>query len=641
YDGLIAEGKSSGKNHACRIYAPVGPHQHLLAYLVRRLLENGANNSFVNQLNNPDTPLKQAVADPLTQILAQGRSPGQPHPKLPAPHQLHLAHRQTAVGLNLACRGVQQTIDQALHNKQPKPCPPNTQNDAQHAIEVAFQAVADWRAQSPARRAECLERAAHLLQQNMLEFTALLVHEAKKTRANAVAEVMEAIDFLYFYAAQVRNTFHNSTHHPLGVVVCISPWNFPLAIFLGQVSAALAAGNTVVAKPAEQTPHVAKRAVELLWQAGIAPQVLQVLHGEGNTVGAALVAHRLVSGVLFTGSVKTAEVIRNNIATHPAPDGQPVRLVAETGGQNAMVVDSSALLEQVVQDVLVSAFDSAGQRCSALRILVVQDDIAQPLLHMLKGAMQALQLGKPEDLQTDVGPLVDQAAATRVQLYIHQMRSRGLPVFQCPAHQEQAQRVANAVAPTLIEIGTPKGLEQEVFGPVLHVLRCKRTAMDGALADIRELGYALTFGIHSRIKQHIDHWLANNNAGNVYVNRNMVGAMVGVQPFGGHGLSGTGPKSGGPLTLLAMLRNAPSDAIQRQLNAMGAQAMDGLEPAYVLPGPTGEHNTYQLKSKRPTPHSVNLDQAQQDWSDFEEQTVSINTAASGGNPSLLAVDDDC
>ncbi|WP_370263530.1 L-glutamate gamma-semialdehyde dehydrogenase [Limnobacter sp.] len=634
YHGLLAQHAGHlDQQHACRIYAPVGPHQHLLAYLVRRLLENGANASFVNQLNNPAVPVEQLTTSPLELLHKAGQPPGKPHPQIPIPPRILLPQRLRGVAPNMACRATQAQFNAALLAHTPAQWSPTPLNDVEQAAQLALQHAPMWASQPAEKRAQCLRAAASALQSRLFEFAALLVHEAHKTRANAVAEVQEAIDFLYFYAAQLEGNFCNTTHKPLGVVLCISPWNFPLAIFLGQVSAALAAGNAVLAKPADQTPHVAMKALEVLWNAGVPRQVLHGLPGPGHSVGAALANHPAISGVLFTGSVQTAATIHANINKRRSPQGLPIRWVAETGGQNAMVVDSSALLEQVVHDVLLSAFDSAGQRCSALRILVVQQDIAPTLLDMLEKAMRTLRLGPATLQNTDIGPVIDPQAAQRIQQHLQNMRQRGARIDQCERHLQQAAAMPHTVAPAIIEIHSLHGLEQEVFGPVLHVLPSPLQDIDQHLLHIRQLGFGLTFGVHSRIQHRIDHWVKQSNAGNIYVNRNMVGAVVGVQPFGGHGLSGTGPKAGGPQYLLALLQQAPSDALSKALQTMGATLLEGQKrttgaQVYLLKGPTGEQNLYCISTR---------DDQQQPCNWLHEQTICTNTAAAGGNASLLAL----
>ena len=435
---------------------------------------------------------------------------------------------------------------------------------------------AAWSATPAAERAACLERAADLLEAERATFLALAVREAGKTLANAVAEVREAVDFLRYYAAQARAGLDAPGIAPIGPVVAISPWNFPLAIFVGEVGAALAAGNPVLAKPAEQTPLIADAAVRILHRAGVPTAALQLLPGRGETVGAALVADPRVAGVIFTGSTDVARLIHRQLATR---DDDPV-LIAETGGQNAMIVDSSALPEQVVADALSSAFDSAGQRCSALRVLCLQDDVAPEMLRMLEGALAELAVGDPRRLATDVGPVIDADARAALVAHVERMRAAGLKIVEMPLPPECAR--GTFVAPAIVDLGGIGGLAQltrEVFGPILHVLRWKRDELPALVDAINATGYGLTHGIHTRIDETVAAILARVRAGNVYVNRNIVGAVVGVQPFGGHGLSGTGPKAGGPLYLWRLVR--------------GASAPVPASPV-ALPGPTGEANTLEL-----------------------------------------------
>ncbi|HRK38910.1 MAG TPA: L-glutamate gamma-semialdehyde dehydrogenase, partial [Burkholderiaceae bacterium] len=501
-------------------------------------------------------------------------------------------------------------------------------------VNAALQAAADfapaWALVPPAQRAALLEQAAHLLQADTPRAMALLVREAGKTWSHAVAEVREAVDFLRYYAAQVRREFDPATHRPLGAVVCISPWNFPLAIFMGQVAAALAAGNTVLAKPAEATPAIAALAVRLLWQAGVPPAAVQLLPGYGKDVGQPLVADARTQGVLFTGSTETARALQTTLAQRLNAHGQAVPLVAETGGQNCMVVDSSALLEQVATDAVASAFEAAGQRCSALRVLCVQEDVADRLLHMLKGAMAEIRMGTPAQLHTDMGPVIDARAQATIEAHVQRMADTGHRVHRL-AHASSTDRAAGTfVQPTLIELDDLAELGREVFGPVLHVVRYRRADLPTLLQQINDTGYALTLGIHTRIDETIVQVIDHTHAGNVYVNRNMVGAVVGVQPFGGEGLSGTGPKAGGPLYLLRLLAHSPDDAALRSVQASGAVGLPQAKPALqamhdwaaaqnrlplshqcarlaacnpaglqaTLPGPTGERNVYQVHARQ-------------------------------------------
>ncbi|MFT4193832.1 trifunctional transcriptional regulator/proline dehydrogenase/L-glutamate gamma-semialdehyde dehydrogenase [Ottowia sp.] len=607
--GPVAEGKLA---RPCRIYAPVGTHETLLAYLVRRLLENGANTSFVNQIADPKVPVDALIADPVA--MAERIVPvGAPHDRIALPANLYRnaegCGRANSPGLDLsneqrlaslapallagvaqAWRAAPAGVEWDEARTQPVRNPADRRDVVGQVIEAAEaevdRAIAAaatewpiWQSTPVEQRAQCLERAAQALEAQMQPLLGLIVREAGKTLPNAIAEVREAIDFLRYYAAQARTELTAGSARPLGPVACISPWNFPLAIFTGQVAAALAAGNVVLAKPAEQTPLVAARMVTLLHEAGIPPGAVQLLPGQGESVGARLVADERVRGVMFTGSTDVARHIARTLADRLDEAGHTIPLIAETGGQNAMVVDSSALAEQVVLDVLQSAFDSAGQRCSALRLLCVQEEVADRLLHMLRGAMRELVVGNPDRLATDVGPVIDEAAREGLERHVAAMRASGCAVERLPL--PQASAAGSFVAPTLIEIADPAQLVHEVFGPVLHVVRYRREQLPALLDGINATGYGLTFGLHTRIDETIAQVLARVRAGNVYINRNVVGAVVGVQPFGGEGLSGTGPKAGGPLYLHRLL-------------AGGAEPALRTGEAQVLPGPTGERNVYSL-----------------------------------------------
>ncbi|RZI44394.1 trifunctional transcriptional regulator/proline dehydrogenase/L-glutamate gamma-semialdehyde dehydrogenase [Herbaspirillum sp. HC18] len=643
YDQVVGADKL-GK--PCRIYAPVGSHETLLAYLVRRLLENGANSSFVNQIVDENVPIDALVADPLVQAKKLG---GEPHPNIPMPVKLYGAERDNSAGIDLTNENVLRELDAAFQTfaaKQWQATPmlavesttaaqasavinPANHRDVvgqvveagaeevEQALAAAAAYATDWQTTPPAQRAVALVRAADLLEQNLPELMALAIREAGKTLPNAIAEVREAVDFLRYYAAQVQDSPNTQA---LGPVVCISPWNFPLAIFIGEVSAALAAGNVVLAKPAEQTPLIAARAVQLLHEAGIPRGALQFLPGTGETVGAKLTADARVCGVIFTGSTEVAQLINRTLAKRAIAEKREIPLIAETGGQNAMIVDSSALPEQVVQDVLSSAFDSAGQRCSALRILCLQEDIADKTVKMLKGAMRELRIGNPDRLNADVGPVIDAEAQQNLLRHIERMKGQSSNVFQLDLPAECGH--GTYVPPTVIEIKSLAELQREVFGPVLHVLRYRREDLPQLVDAINATGYGLTLGIHSRIDETIDFITARAHVGNIYVNRNIVGAVVGVQPFGGEGKSGTGPKAGGPLYLKRLQRNAvvsraahtihqeqhaalPAfDSLIKWASMHGHARIASLGESYahasllntslVLPGPTGERNTLRF-----------------------------------------------
>jgi len=635
YEEVVGRG---GIDRPCRIYAPVGTHETLLAYLVRRLLENGANSSFVHRIGDETVPVEALIADPVAEARAMV-PPGAPHPRILPPRDLYGAARRNAAGLDLASEATLASLADRLTAAVPLLARPLLADGARggttrevrnpadgrdlvgQVIEASPDIVdaalaqadaAAWGALPAARRAAILARAADLLEARMPDLLGPIMREAGKTAANAIGEVREAVDFLRYDAMCVRD-WNDAAHRPLGVVACISPWNFPLAIFTGQIAAALAAGNAVLAKPAEETPLIAALGTAILHEAGVPPGALQLLPGDG-TVGARLVADARVHGVMFTGSTEVARAINRALAERLNPDGTPVPLVAETGGQNAMIVDSSALPEQVVADVLASAFDSAGQRCSALRVLCVQEDVAGRVLPMLKGAMAELAVGNPGSLSTDVGPVISAQARDGILRHVDAMRARGRAVHAVPLPPGCAQ--GTFVAPTLIEIDSIAALQREVFGPVLHVLRFPRERLQSLLRDINATGYGLTFGIHSRVNDTIGQVTGRAAAGNLYVNRNMIGAVVGVQPFGGHGLSGTGPKAGGPFALRRLLSACPAepalpatprtaevaaflDWLRARHPDMVAAATQQAEAGRVgldtvLPGSVGEENRYTL-----------------------------------------------
>ncbi|MBD3764998.1 MAG: bifunctional proline dehydrogenase/L-glutamate gamma-semialdehyde dehydrogenase PutA [Rhodobacterales bacterium] len=626
----------------CRIYAPVGAHRDLLAYLVRRLLENGANSSFVHQIVDQAVPPERVAACPLTQIAAMETPENR---ALPTGAQI-FAPRANSRGFDLtdaptlaAIAAARAPHARALFDARPRLAGPvaggarqavtnpATGEPVGHVlpaiapdIDTALAAATPWDA-PPRTRAEVLRRAADLYEQDFGAIFALLTREAGKTLPDAVAELREAVDFLRYYADGIATL----TDPPRGRVVAISPWNFPLAIFTGQIAAALAAGNAVLAKPAPQTPLIAARGVDLLIRAGVPATALQLLPGDG-AVGAALTRDARVDGVVFTGSTATARAIRTSMAQHLAPGAT---LIAETGGLNAMIVDSTALPEQAVRDILASAFQSAGQRCSALRCLYVQEEVADPVLHMLTGAMDQLALGDPWQLATDLGPVIDAAARDAIAAHVARARAEGRVI-----HERPAPTGGTFVGPALIRLGGIADLGgREVFGPVLHVATFRAADLDRVVEAINATGYGLTFGLHSRIDDRVDRVTARVQAGNLYVNRNQIGAVVGSQPFGGEGLSGTGPKAGGPLYLARLTaRAAPlpaaeapggadsrlrrgylgqeegavpaapppltEAAVQQALREAGRQAPPPL-PTETLPGPTGESNRLGQAARDP------------------------------------------
>lgn len=568
YDQVVGE---QNLNRRVRIYAPVGTHETLLAYLVRRLLENGANSSFVNQIIDENTAIDDLLRSPL---LAAAKTSGEMHAAVPMPRKLYGTQRLNSSGFDLSNENILTDLQNAMNvaAKTPIQAKPlisgrlkkadtddahPVSNPANHndtvgtaafiraeaipsVVASACAAQKNWGQTPVSKRAEYLRSFADLLEKNAPELMMLAVREAGKTLSNAIAEVREAVDFCRYYADEAERV--NAKREPIGTMVAISPWNFPLAIFTGEVSAALAAGNTVIAKPAEQTSLIAFRAVQLMHEAGIPKNALQLVLGAGD-VGAALSNDERIGGVIFTGSTEVAKLINQSLAKRT---DLPV-LIAETGGQNAMIVDSTALPEQVCADVLTSAFDSAGQRCSALRILCLQEDIADHMLHMIRGAMNELKVGNPQDLTTDIGPVIDAEAQQNLLAHIEKMKTTAINIHQTNLHTDADK--GTFIAPTLLELNSLDDLQREVFGPILHVVRYRTEELDSLIRQINAKGYALTHGIHSRIDETVHHITRHIEAGNVYVNRNIVGAVVGVQPFGGHGLSGTGPKAGGPFYL--------------------------------------------------------------------------------------------
>jgi len=539
YEALLAE----HPDIAVRVYAPVGSFTDLLPYLVRRLLENGANTSFVHQIADPDVPLEDLVADPVEQL----PEPYVPDPRIPLPRELY-TDRKNSLGLDLARRDVLDSLHRRIAVEKLSPAPPSITLDS--AIGRAVQSFESWSRVPAAERAAVLERAADLLEERMLDLVALIVREGGRTYADAVSEVREAADFCRYYALQSRKHFGQShllpgpagernelQLHGRGVFACISPWNFPLSIFTGQVAAALAAGNTVIAKPAEQTPRIGFESVNIFRQAGVAEFAVQCVAGDGE-VGASLVADPRIAGVAFTGSVETAKRINLALAQRAGPI---VPLIAETGGDNAMIVDSSALPEQVVDDVVISAFQSAGQRCSAQRILFVDAGCAPRVLQLLAGALAELKVGDPAEPDTDVGPIIDPPSRDALLRHIEKLRGSAKLIGE-----SQPPPAGEYVAPIAFELELDQLPRTEVFGPILHVCLYRRSNLEEVLQWIRDTGYGLTLGIHSRIDSFVDEVVRAARVGNIYVNRSMIGAVVGVQPFGGEGLSGTGPKAGGP-----------------------------------------------------------------------------------------------
>jgi RHH-type transcriptional regulator, proline utilization regulon repressor / proline dehydrogenase / delta 1-pyrroline-5-carboxylate dehydrogenase len=561
-----------------RVYAPVGSHKELLPYLVRRLLENGANSSFVNQLMNPDIEVDDIVADPIEIASVHSFSP---HPAIRAPRDLF-------GGTRLAAKGIDLTRSDIAAQIEGLPIPAldgvavSSPDNVDRAVRTGC--ASTWaRDFGPLARAECLVKMADLLEANMHSFLALCVAEAGKTYPDAIAEVREAIDFCRYYAGQAV-TPALQTRMPLGVVACISPWNFPLAIFLGQVCAALVAGNTVVAKPAPQTPRIAMAATKLLYEAGVPTDALQVVIGQGD-IGAALVGHTGVDGICFTGSTATAQTI---VATRAKIGRADSVLIAETGGINAMIVDSTALLEQAVGDVVASAFQSAGQRCSACRVVCIQEDVALDFKRLLAGAIALLDVADPSKLATDVGPMIDAAAAERINAYVATARTR-FPVIAEAGTPNSAK--GHFVRPIALRVNALSDVTAEIFGPVLHVVHFAAGNIMALVDQINASGFGLTLSVHSRIDARIRAIGAGAHVGNIYVNRNQIGAVVGVQPFGGEGLSGTGPKAGGPHYLLRLSRMVRD--VDVEAKDLGDR-ISALRTKVALPGPTGEENSLQL-----------------------------------------------
>lgn len=611
----------------CRIYAPVGAHRDLLAYLVRRLLENGANSSFVNQIVDASIPAGEMAADPFEMVLAHMNS--RHNPAIRIPTNLYGETRRNSKGWNLADPVDVESIKKArerFKSAQWKAFPlvAGKQKTSVHPVPVlnpaypqdlvgsvveaderlTDQAVAKakpWDEVTASERANVLRCASDLFEENFGELFALLSREAGKTALDCIGELREAVDFLRYYASEAERLDGTGAR---GIITCISPWNFPLAIFTGQLSAALAAGNGVIAKPAESTSLIAYRAVQFLHEAGVPGDVLQLLPGKGNVVGASLTANPGVAGICFTGSTGTAQRINRTMADCLDPNAP---LIAETGGLNAMIVDSTALPEQAVRDIVTSAFQSAGQRCSALRILYLQDDIAEHFLEMLKGAMDELSIGDPWLLSTDVGPVIDEAARSKIEGHLSKAEVEGRVIKRLESPSE-----GNFVPPSLLKVDGILDLEEEIFGPVLHVATYQAEEIDEVIDQINASGYGLTFGLHTRIDDRVQHIVDRVKVGNIYVNRNQIGAIVGSQPFGGEGLSGTGPKAGGPNYVKRFTsgtkQNAKSEitptepfltseSVQSIISKARTAYSESIIETLNLPGPTGESNRLSLHSR--------------------------------------------
>lgn len=593
YDQVVTQDKVP-----CRVYAPVGQHADLLAYLVRRLLENGANSSFVNNIVDEDIPVESLLSDPVETVRSWNNKY---HPQIPLPHQLYGKERSNSKGIDLTdiddvtkMKGnldtwfsenrIEEGDSRIPEQWDTKVFNPANHNEVigylKHADEEQMKIVLDkaqaafvpWSATDVAERAQLLRKVGDKLEEHRDELIALCIKEAGKIPVDGVAEVREAVDFCRYYAARAEELLANGDLEARGVVLCISPWNFPLAIFLGQVAAAIVAGNTVVAKPAEQTSLIALRTIELMIECGMPQDVVQPVVARGSKVGAHVVPDERVQAVMFTGSTATGTWISQKLAER---GGEPVPLIAETGGQNCMIVDSTALPEQVVDDVVASGFQSAGQRCSALRVLFLQEDIADKVIDMLKGAMKELHVGDPAMLSTDVGPVIDQKALTALENHVEYLKDKAKLLYACDGPDMKG--VGNFFfVPRLYEIDNLSVLKEEVFGPCVHIVRFKGSDIENVIDQINGTGFGLTMGIHTRIESKSNYLAARSRAGNIYVNRNMIGAVVGVQPFGGRGLSGTGPKAGGPLYLTRLVK----DKVQVEDNQLSDEALSKLEASF-------------------------------------------------------------
>ncbi|MET1255664.1 bifunctional proline dehydrogenase/L-glutamate gamma-semialdehyde dehydrogenase PutA [Aliikangiella maris] len=578
YDQIVTQDKVQ-----CRVYAPVGQHEDLLAYLVRRLLENGANSSFVNAIVDESKPVESLLPDPVEKI--QGVK-SKANPQIQMPIRLYGDERDNSKGLDLTninhITPLKENLDQWLskilidaqqvpEGSKPVRNPANRdevigyithQNDEQMKllIDNADKAFAEWSTKPVKERADLLRKTADILERHRDELIGLCMKEAGKVAQDGVDEVREAVDFCRYYAARAEELAKDERFEARGVILCISPWNFPLAIFLGQVAAAMVTGNTVIAKPAEQTTLIALRTIELMQTVGLPEHVVQAVVARGSKVGQIIIPDERVQAVMFTGSTETGTQISRTLAER---GGSQVPLIAETGGQNCMIVDSTALPEQVVDDVVSSGFQSAGQRCSALRVLFLQEEIADKVIHMLKGAMQELTVSDPSLLSTDVGPVIDQKAHESLTAHVEYLKDKAKLIYACDIPQQGEHFF---FAPRLYEIENLSVLTQEVFGPCVHVIRFKGDQLDNVIAQVNSTGFGLTMGIHSRIESRADYLAKASRAGNIYINRNMIGAVVGAQPFGGRGLSGTGPKAGGPAYLTRLVKEkVPTENAQATL----------------------------------------------------------------------------
>ncbi len=605
----IADGNEE-KRSPLRVYAPIGQHRDLLPYLVRRLLENGANSSFVNRFLDPDFDSRSLVND-CYQEASQFDSFR--HSKIPTPANIFInagTSRKNSIGFDLddemdvdaiieQCQRIKSEVltghsivdGNAILSEAQQSINPTrlsspagsfhkvTSESLDRALESAHQYVSAWSLTPAKERAEVLERVADTLEQHAVELIGLINREAGRTIGDCVSEIREAVDFCRYYAQESRK--HESLQSQ-GVFLCISPWNFPVAIFTGQIAAALACGNTVLAKPADPTPIIATRVTQLMHEAGVPTAALHLIIGDGPEIGNRLLTDTKLGGVAFTGSTAVAKIIESQIANRVGPK---IPFIAETGGQNCMVVDSTALPEQVVDDVVASAFHSAGQRCSALRVLYLQEEIADNVISMLEGALDLVTVGSPDSIATDVGPIIDQTARERLKQHLDYITPKARRIFSAALHESTEDGCF--FAPTVIEIDSIKELKSEVFGPVLHIVRYQMSELKAVINDIYGTGYGLTFGVHSRISAFADHLFNQTIAGNTYINRNIIGAVVGVNPFGGHGLSGTGPKAGGPNYLLRFLQAAEQGSTYKNDTIHDRFAGKRI---VEMPGPTGEEN---------------------------------------------------